>query len=434
MPDLNIRNNLLLDELNPRFGEIQGQSNILKFFSKDRKTQNLARDIAKMGLSPMDRIVVMPKGKRNVVLEGNRRVAAIKLMHAPEAAAGDKESAVFKKAAQLGDQIPDFADCYVVRDRTEARPWISRKHNGEMKGVGTVDWDSLEQERFLAQNGETGRYAHLLTMIDEILQYQSADLPSGSLAVIDRLLNSAPFQKAFRVKPLSDGEFEREVDDEILRRFFDTVISDYSAEIINTRKLNEESQQRSYVESVIKKEFSGEIEFETQKTRTESPAKKAKKAPTSRRGRQPNVVLISRDWKNPSSHQRVVDVVGELQRLAYRSYPTAAAGALRALLEISSLHYREVVMGQRPQRQNKLPDVLKQVARHAENHQALSDSQCQMVIKVATDANTPVGLDALNGALHNPNYTIDYNALNRLWHDVEPFIRLILQASENAKK
>ena len=80
--------NLYLDLLNPRFEEQKSQNEALNTMAMDQKDKLLVllRDIIINGLNPSDIPIVMPDlEKKNgyVVLEGNRRVAALKLLGKP---------------------------------------------------------------------------------------------------------------------------------------------------------------------------------------------------------------------------------------------------------------------------------------------------------------------------------------------------------------
>ncbi len=77
--------NLLLDELNPRFGKPLSQDDMLARFAADTKTQKLATHIAAHGTNPLDipAVVAAPKRGRYVMKEGNRRLSALKLLNNP---------------------------------------------------------------------------------------------------------------------------------------------------------------------------------------------------------------------------------------------------------------------------------------------------------------------------------------------------------------
>jgi hypothetical protein len=77
--------NLRLDHDNPRIPVADSQREALQKIIEDQgvKLVNLAESIVSEGLSPMDRLLVLrdsPTGKIYHVLEGNRRLAALKVL------------------------------------------------------------------------------------------------------------------------------------------------------------------------------------------------------------------------------------------------------------------------------------------------------------------------------------------------------------------
>ena len=80
--------NLYLDLKNPRYEEQRSQNEALNTIASDQKEKLLflLRDIIKNGLNPSDIPIVMPDKDRvngYIVLEGNRRIAALKLFMKP---------------------------------------------------------------------------------------------------------------------------------------------------------------------------------------------------------------------------------------------------------------------------------------------------------------------------------------------------------------
>src|SRR5207253_2671095 len=110
-------------------------------------------------LSPMERLLVMPSAEdrtRFVVLEGNRRVTALKILAEPtlaEAVLTPVEQANVKKwSKKFHDGSPaEEVSCAVFATREEANPWIERRHRGEQGGVGIVSWGATESARFDAR-------------------------------------------------------------------------------------------------------------------------------------------------------------------------------------------------------------------------------------------------------------------------------------------
>jgi hypothetical protein len=94
MPEIQLKiSDLVLDHDNPRITHADGQQEALQKIIKDQKTKlvKLAQSIAERGLNPMDRLLVLRlnlKPERFIALEGNRRVAVLKLLTNPAVMSG----------------------------------------------------------------------------------------------------------------------------------------------------------------------------------------------------------------------------------------------------------------------------------------------------------------------------------------------------------
>jgi hypothetical protein len=77
---------IALDRQNPRISveESDNESDIIKKLVQHEEIVDLARKIAKAGLLPGERVIVTKEGNQFIVLEGNRRICACKLLLSPE--------------------------------------------------------------------------------------------------------------------------------------------------------------------------------------------------------------------------------------------------------------------------------------------------------------------------------------------------------------
>src|ERR1700681_660300 len=77
---------IALDRDNPRINVDDGdkESDIIRKLIRYEDVQDLARKIAKTGLLPDERIIVVQEKGQWVVLEGNRRICACKLLLSPQ--------------------------------------------------------------------------------------------------------------------------------------------------------------------------------------------------------------------------------------------------------------------------------------------------------------------------------------------------------------
>src|SRR5258708_37220532 len=155
---------LLIDEENPRLSNPNaGQREALRSLAsyQGRKLQMLAADILVHGLNPSDLTIVMPfdtDENRYIVLDGNRRLAALRALENPDSLVDTVGKGVLTEIRKLSKKYQEAPQetipCLVVRERDEARHWIELRHSGELEGAGSVAWGSDEKARFRARTAD----------------------------------------------------------------------------------------------------------------------------------------------------------------------------------------------------------------------------------------------------------------------------------------
>lgn len=144
---------LVLDKENPRHESISEsieQSIERLLGGSPEQLLNLARDIAKNGLNPVESILVTQEGGQCVVIEGNRRVASIKLLLKPSLAPSAELRKRFADAS-TGFEVPRRIEVVEALHRDAAEHWIRLRHTGQNQGVGVVKWSPAEVGRFAAR-------------------------------------------------------------------------------------------------------------------------------------------------------------------------------------------------------------------------------------------------------------------------------------------
>ncbi|MFH8591883.1 hypothetical protein [Streptomyces rimosus] len=155
---------LTLDDNNPRHAKqtANDAESIAALFEKGpEKLIRLARDIIQHGINPTELVVCMADGDRNVVLEGNRRVAALKLLHNPKLAPTENLRRRIAAIAKSGE-VPRRLICVMADNRLQAEHWIKIRHTGENGGIGVVRWSTSEASRFGGRSTPTEK-ARLFT-------------------------------------------------------------------------------------------------------------------------------------------------------------------------------------------------------------------------------------------------------------------------------
>ena len=139
---------LHLDSENPRHDLIADEDKVIGQLFKSEQVLSVVKDIAsKGGISPLDRIGVVEMEDNSghfIVVEGNRRACALKVLHDPQKA---PSTALRATVASLAKEItvPSKLPVVVFRDREAARPWLSLRHLGAQGGAGTRPWNNEQK-------------------------------------------------------------------------------------------------------------------------------------------------------------------------------------------------------------------------------------------------------------------------------------------------
>lgn len=249
--------NIFLDIKNPRHDPIENEEDIIHYLITKENVKQLAKHISKIGqISPLEKIAVIPHSKINgayIAVEGNRRVCAMKLLAHPNKADNDKNIAYFKRLALDMIAIPSIVDVVVFNSPSEARPWISLRHEGEQDGIGTKAWNSSQKARFNANGSSEEKnpniQAYLLkTYVKDNQLIDLDDLEKLSITTITRYLGTPAFRtalglidnKTLRVSVPKD-EFEQ-----VIKHFLLDML--YEKESVNSR--SHAAERVAYSESL----------------------------------------------------------------------------------------------------------------------------------------------------------------------------------------
>ncbi|MCW8828354.1 MAG: hypothetical protein OQK94_04795 [Gammaproteobacteria bacterium] len=169
--------NLKLDPDNSRHEHIDSQVEIIEWMtdggrSIGSKLYNLAKDIVTHGLNPSDRISVIEdastKGKC-IVMEGNRRVTALKLLQNPGTAPTEAWKSKFGTLSKTKGFTPiTKVPCVIYNNLDDVFHFMELKHMGESSGRGTVQWDAYQKARHDTRKNKRHRYHKALTLLEHV--------------------------------------------------------------------------------------------------------------------------------------------------------------------------------------------------------------------------------------------------------------------------
>ncbi|GAA2579506.1 hypothetical protein GCM10010435_65820 [Winogradskya consettensis] len=144
---------LRFDPENPRFPRSVNGANeveVLSFMLADAGLLDLMGSIAAQGFFPGEPLLVYPHPgdiALNIVVEGNRRLAASKLLVNPSEA--PIKAAAVGAEAEKATAVPTLLPCLIFESRQEIL-----KHLGYRHVTGIREWDPLAKARFLRQRIE----------------------------------------------------------------------------------------------------------------------------------------------------------------------------------------------------------------------------------------------------------------------------------------
>ncbi len=137
---------LELDPENPRLpASLQrDQQSMLDYIAATTSIEELMEAIAQNDFFPGEPLIVTKSNGRYIVVEGNRRLTALKLLQDPQNCSkpGDRMRQIAANAAYRPDQIP-VIDCPT---RTEVLPYLGFRHI-----TGVKPWEPLAKARYIKQ-------------------------------------------------------------------------------------------------------------------------------------------------------------------------------------------------------------------------------------------------------------------------------------------
>lgn len=182
---------LNFDPRNPRFSRYfadadQPTDEVLERMIKAENVQELMGSIGEQGYFAGEPLLVGRDGEKLIVVEGNRRLAALKLLNKQLSPQGNLPSIdmLREEAKHLPTEVP----CIIFSDRKRILRYLGYRHI-----TGPKRWDSLSKARYLKQLKETF-YAELPE--DEQLRAIAKEIGSRKDYVAQILAGLAVFEHA----------------------------------------------------------------------------------------------------------------------------------------------------------------------------------------------------------------------------------------------
>lgn len=469
---MNIKiSNLCLDLQNPRFEAQKTQSEALNVMANDQKDKLIAllRDIIDNGLNPSDLPIVMQdpkKEKSYIVLEGNRRIAALKLLKKPEILLDKKLQTKYKR---LHDKYRDFniktVECHVVNTRDEANLWIERKHEGEMDGIGTIRWTTIQKSRFLLN--KSGKDSIIIQLIDFMKTIGGEDnefcsqLQKTKATNIVRLMGT-PEVRARLGLDYNNGVYSSRILPEEAFKGLKAIIKRLSQDNFNVKSIYQKEDRLNFINGISDEELpnlskksssswalkdykptENKVQEETQTSGSEDSSNitqddtetkdKSSHKPTTRNK------FIPEDFSLIISNERINRLFSELKLLSHDIHPNVCAILLRVFIELSVDSFLEeynllkngAVTGAKDTRD--LQQKINAVIQKLKELNYMDEAKAKGIKNQFNQSYSLIGVDTLNAYVHNNLFNPIPQSIMLSWDNVQPFVEALWKAIATSK-
>ena len=250
---------LRLDLRNPRIADAANQRDALQKIIKDQdaKLVALAESIVEDGLNPMDRFLVIGSDVelgKYIALEGNRRLATLKVLRNPSVMTGmDIRSPIQKKleelAALFDPSLFTTLDCYEIASREDGAMWINQRHTGENDGRGIVDWSGVASARFRG-NDPALQGLDFVTARGSLTAEEKETIERRfPITTLDRLLSTPAVRTAIGVE-ISGGKLLTGLPFAEVMRPLQRIVKDLASSAVTVTHLKLQPQMVAYVSSL----------------------------------------------------------------------------------------------------------------------------------------------------------------------------------------
>lgn len=429
---------LVINIENPRFEMVGNQREAISIMLENQKDKlyKLGQDIINSGLNPADLIIVTPHEKNAGqfnVLEGNRRLTALKLLSTPSLIPEKYKSLLtkFKKLHEAFKLSPiTQVLCVVVDDEEEAYRWIKLKHTGENDGVGTVTWDAQQKARF-DERGD-GKSSYALQILEFLKKNDDIDsgvkdvlskVPSSSL---QRLITDPDIRKLVGLE-IQEGKITTDLPTSEITKPLTKIVKDLVRDDFKVKEIYYKDDRLNYIETFKADELPNKedsiVEWELVTPNPPKPstipAKKKKKSKALSTARK---TIIPKECIIHITPTRINHIYRELKDLNVEDFTNAGAITLRVFVELTLDVFIEEKSLSGVTKDSKLSAKTSSVATYLKDNNHLDRHGLKPIQTAVSSPNSILSINTFNAYVHNKHFNPIPNDLKITWDNIELFI------------
>jgi hypothetical protein len=395
----------------------------------------LCKHIGKHGLNPAQRFIVIPDDENQyIVLDGNRRLTALKVLENPEIAAHRVSETELRQLKQFAATYAplDAAPCAVFKRREDTDTWIELIHLGESEGAGSVPWGSQQKARHKARSGTKDPHLQVLEFVfdqgkvspESVETYQRGRYPVSTL---DRALTTPYVREQLGIDMVNGQVVTRYPKSEVLKGLT-RLVDEIGTGAVKVKNFMSSADRVGYIDGFKDTELPAHsTQGDNSAPLSDAPDKpKSSPAPNKdRRGSTARAKLIPTPFSITIPVDRINDIYRELKRkLPVDNVPNATGVLFRVFLELSIDEYiaRHRI---KPAKRDTLANKAEAVVSYMEGQGILS-KKALMTVRESVQSETKLTIPTnLNALMHNRQMAVSGNDLKFLWTRLEHFIQAL---------
>lgn len=457
---------LLLDPENPRLAAVQPNNHdAIRAMTKvqGERVVALAQHLLENGPNPANLMIAIPaKGTDDFfyVLDGNRRLTALKLLESPllgEGILSSKDLQLLKKLSLRFDSFPITAmNCVIFDKRSDADLWIQLIHRGLNKGAGMLSWDGQVGARY--DERRKGQKDVSLQLLDLVQKYGSLSedtqgkIEDGKFPIttLTRVIGTPYVRKKLGID--KDGtNVKLFYPQEEVAKGLSVVIEDLASGKITVSDLKSQEQRIDYINKLKQEELpseSSKLSEPANLSQEEAQVPQHVSQETDKINlpiEQPNVektkptlfpnrsTLIPRSCRISITQVRVNALFKELKKLDIKEHPNAGAVMLRVFIELSTDFFVEKKLGWSSQQvsNSKLSQRLGAIANFMKSNEIMTENELARIQKAINgDGMLAASIKSMNQYVHNRYYSPVASELIVVWDDFQSFIQKTWEMAE----
>lgn len=463
---------LHLDTRNPRLGrrrQSSSQKEIIQYLFEHDRAFEVAESIALLGYYPIESLLAVEEHGKLVVVEGNRRLAALKGLHNPELLDPPLRARIQTLRNRMRDSAILTAVPIVVAPNRRA---TDRTVAGRHIGQASKPWQAEDRASFIMEKLDEG---YSVDQLRDELNFTLSDVQNakqtkaiadivralplanekakaaivaerpGIFSTIERVFDSAYARKKLFLEPDAEHGFVAKTSKPEIQKALVKLVTDIAKggkDAETSRTLNNEDAIKEYFSKRWKKD-----ELPQKKQRTTTPSEligaaaktrvkktqPAKPKPQSR----PSTTVLPRNFKPRHGGKRVIAIAEELRRMKREDHPNGGAVLLRVFLELAIRDYLTrtgdyALLCKRLKERGKLPhghpqmkelvtEVLKDIKRRLPKHEADLATKAMQ-----SNPSARFSISELHSFVHSPKDMPTAHDLEQFWERVSAVMEMLL--------